>query len=487
MKPLLSALALLAGILPLAAAEKPNFVFFLVDDLGYMDMGFNNPYTFYETPNCDRLASEGTVFTDAYAASPVCSPTRASILTGKYPARIDATDYFGGKRAGKFASAEYVDHVALEEVTLAEALKEGGYKTCLAGKWHLGGEGFLPENQGFDVNIGGGVNGAPGSHFEPYKNVSHLTDRKAGEHLSARLADEVATFLDGVKKDPFLIYFSFYDVHTPLQAPKELVAKYEAKAKAMGLTEEAGRFDEEHLRQVWPDAKEPRKVRIRQDHVTYAAMVEAMDAAVGKVTAKLASLGLDKNTVIVFMSDNGGLSTSEGHPTSNLPLKAGKGWMYEGGIREPCFIKWPGVTAPGSVCKTPIISTDFYPAFLEMAGLPAKPKQHVDGRSLVSLLRDPSAKLDREALYWHYPHYSNQGGFPASAIRMGEFKMIQDLETGECELYSLEDDLNEHNNLEQLYPEEVAKMKEKLTAWRKETGANMLRPNAKTGEAPPAL
>lgn len=471
------------------AAEKLNFVFFLVDDLGFMDVGFNNRNTFYETPNCDRLAAEGMVLTDAYAASHVCSPTRASILTGKYPARMDTTNYFSGKRAGRFEPAEFVNRMALEEVTLAEALKEAGYRTCFAGKWHLGPEGFWPTDQGFDLNFGGGSNGLPRSYFEPYQNVENLAPRKEGEYLTDRLADECVSFLNSVGSDPFLLYFSFYNVHTPLQAPKELVAKYEAKAERLGLgkLDHDVRFDDHSLPQVWPDTDQPRSVRRLQTHATYAAMVETMDRAVGTVTDRLKALGLDQNTAIIFMSDNGGLSTSEGSPTSNLPLRGGKGWMYEGGIREPVFVKWPGVTKPGSRSKTPIISTDFYPTILEMVGLPLRPEQHVDGISFVKVLRDAEAMLDREAIYWHYPHYANQGGAPASAIRMGEFKLIEDLETGEIELYSLEDDIEEHNNLEQLYPEKVEEMREKLRAWRKEVGAKMLRPNATTGETPPKL
>ncbi len=468
------------------AADKLNFVFFLVDDLGFMDVGFNNPNTFYETPNCDRLAAEGTIFTDAYAACQVCSPTRASIMCGKYPARIDATNFFSGKRAGRFQPAEFVDRMALEEVTIAEALKEAGYKTCFAGKWHLGPEGFWPRDQGFDLNFGGGSNGLPRSYFEPCKNVQNLEPRKEGEHLTARLTDECLGFLDSAGDEPFLLYFSFYNVHTPLRAPKELVEKYRAKAEKLGLAElgDESRFNAERLPQVWPDAKQPRRVRVLQDHAIYAAMVESMDRAVGRVAAKLDELKLSGKTAIFFMSDNGGLSTSEGSPTSNLPLRGGKGWMYEGGVREPVFVKWPDVTKAGSVCREPIVSTDFYPTMLEMAGLPPRPNQHVDGVSFVSLLRDPAAKLERDAIFWHYPHYANQGGVPTSAVRMGEYKLIEDLQTGAVELYNLADDYEEHNNLEQLYPEKVEEMRKRLHAWRKEVGAKMLRPDPKTGEAP---
>ncbi|MFT5465470.1 MAG: arylsulfatase A-like enzyme [Verrucomicrobiales bacterium] len=482
--------AIFAFTLASAAAgadAKTNFVFFLVDDLGFMDVGFNNPDTFYETPNCDRLAREGMILSDAYAACQVCSPTRSSIMCGKYPARTDATNFFSGKRGGRFQSAEMVDRMALEEVTIAEALKEGGYTTCFAGKWHLGPEGFWPTDQGFDYNFGGGSNGLPRSYFEPYKNVENLSPRKEGDYLTKRLADESCGFLEAAEDQPFLLYLAFYNVHTPLQAPKNLVEKYKVKAEKLGLTDEAGRFDSKRERQVWPDTKQPRKVRIRQDHAVYAAMMESMDNAVGQVAAKLDELGLSDDTAIFFMSDNGGLSTSEGLPTSNLPLRGGKGWMYEGGVREPVFVKWPGVTKPGSSCSHPVISTDFFPTILEMAGLPAKPEQHVDGVSFAALLRDPEAKLDRDAIFWHYPHYANQGGIPASAVRMGDLKLIQDLETGDDELYDLSADLAEQKNVAAQHPEKVEAMRKRLRDWRTEVDAKMLRPNPKTGEAPPEL
>lgn len=487
MKTLAAFLALFFASAAAGADGKLNFVFFLVDDLGYMDVGFNNPDTFYETPNCDRLAEEGMIFTDAYAASQVCSPTRSSIMCGKYPARTDATNFFSGTRAGRFQPAEMVDRMALEEVTIAEAFKAGGYATCFTGKWHLGPAGFWPKDQGFDFNFGGGSNGLPRSFFEPYQNVENLPPRQEGEHLTARLADESCGFLDGIGEKPFLLYHAFYTVHTPLQAPKDLVAKYQAKAERLGLTNDEGRFDFERERQVWQDAKEPRKVRVRQDHAVYAAMVESMDRAVGQVAAKLDELGLTENTAIFFMSDNGGVSTSEGHPTSNLPLRGAKGWMYEGGVREPAFVKWPGVTRAGTKCSHPVISTDFYPTMLEMAGLPLKPEQHVDGVSFASLLRDPGAELPRDAIFWHYPHYSNQGGAPASAVRMGDLKLIEDLETGDVELYQLDKGPAELNNVADQFPEKVEEMRKRLRDWRREVDAKMLRPHPKTGEAPPEL
>lgn len=479
------ALALPAAV----GQEKLNFIFFLADDLGYHDVGFNNPDTFYETPNLDALAASGMVFTDFYAASQVCSPTRASIMTGKYPARLDTTNYFSGRRNETFQAAEFQTVMPSEEVTIAEALKEHGYQTFFAGKWHLGGQGHLPTDQGFDINKGGGDNGHPRSFFSPYRNVENLGDGPEGEFLTDRLASESIDFLEGVAKGdaPFLLYHSFYQVHTPLQAPETLVAKYEAKAKKLGIDDEAGSFDSEKERQVWANTEEQRKVRIRQDHATYAAMVEAMDTAVGRILNRLDELDLRRNTAVVFMSDNGGLSTSEGHPTSNLPLRGGKGWMYEGGIREPVVIRWPGVTASGTRCNVPLVSNDFYPTMLEMAGLPLKPEQHVDGRSFVPLLRNPFAKFDRGPIFFHYPHYSNQGGFPASAVRKGDYKLIQDLEDGAYELYQLSTDEGEHNNLEQLEPELATELASELDAWRKEVDAKPLRKNSDTGAEPPVL
>lgn len=467
------------------AADLPNkplnVLFLLIDDLGFMDVGCNNPDTFYETPNIDRLAKSGMRFTNGYAACPVCSPTRYSILTGKYPSRVDATDWFVGKRSGKFLPAELIDHMPLEEVTLAEALKENGYTTFFAGKWHLGEtEEFWPTKQGFDINKGGWRRGGPygpGKYFSPYGNP-RLSDGPKGEHLPDRLARETAKFIREHQQKPFLAYLSFYSVHTPLMAPKQLVEKYKAKAKRLGLIGKTEFADEE---QVWPTNK-TRKVRILQNHAVYAAMVEAMDTAVGKVLNQLEASGLKENTAVMLIGDNGGLSTSEGSPTSNLPLRGGKGWLYEGGIREAYLIRWPGVTKPGSVCDVPVTSTDFYPTILEMAGLPGKPKQHLDGISLVPVLKGGGC-LERDAIYWHYPHYSNQGGMPGAAIRQGDWKLIERFEDGRVHLYHLKNDLGEKNDLASKYPDRVSCMRKKLHQFYKKTDAKFLRPK-KNGPQP---
>ncbi len=466
-----------------AAAEKTiNFVFFLVDDLGYMDIGANNPGCFYDTPNVDRLASSGMRFTNGYAACPVCSPTRLSIMTGKYPSRTDATNWFSGARAERFAPAPLHNRMDLEEVTLAEAFKEHGYATFFAGKWHLGPtEEFWPEYQGFDVNKGGWKLGGPygpGKYFVPYGNP-RLDDGPEGEHLPDRLASESCKFIEQHKDGPFLAYLSFYSVHTPLVSRGDLKQKYQAKAERLGLLDKEQFADEEQ--NFLTDR--PRKVRAVQSHAVYGGMVEAMDLAVGKVLDKLDQLGLAENTAVFFMSDNGGLATSEGSPTSNLPLRGGKGWLYEGGIREPYLIRWPGVTKPNATCDVPVVSMDFYPTMLAMAGLPPRSDQHKDGRSLVPLL-EGGKDLDREALYWHYPHYGNQGGFPGGAIRMGDWKLLERYEDGRVHLYNLAEDLGEKDDVAGKHSERVKAMREKLHVWYKEVDAKFLRPKNNTPDSP---
>ena len=449
-----------------------NFVFFLIDDFGWMDIGANNPHCFYETPNIDRLARSGTNFTDGYAANPVCSPTRYSIMTGKYPSRVDATNWFSGKRSGRFNPAPLNDKMPLQEHTLAEALKEHGYKTAFIGKWHLGSEEkYWPENQGFDVNIGGWAVGSPrGGYFAPFDNP-RLGDYPEGSHLPKVLTDESLKLLERYRNEPFLLYLAFYSVHTPLQGRDDLIAKYKAKRERL-LDANEKEFGPEE--QAWP-VNNKRQVRIRQCHAVYGAMVEAMDEQIGRVLDKLDELGIADHTAVVFMSDNGGLSTSEGSPTSNLPLRGGKGWLYEGGIREPFLIRWPGVTKPGYQCDVPVVSTDFYPTILDMAGLPLKKNQHLDGVSLVPLLKGRT-RIERDAIYWHYPHYSNQGGFPGGAIRMDDWKLIERLEDGQVHLYNLKLDIGERQDLASEYPQRVEQMRSKLHAWYKQVDAKFLQP-----------
>lgn len=469
MKQILSLIFLAATAL-MAHARPPNVVFFLADDLGQRDLGTYGS-TFYETPNLDRLAKDGAKFTDAYAACPVCSPTRAAILSGQWPQRTGITDFIGApmqpdqwKRNTKLLPAPYTDRLALETPTLAKAMKAAGYATFFAGKWHLGPEGWWPENQGFDINMGGIDKGGPyggKKYFSPYGNP-RLTDGPDGEHLPDRLATETAKFIEANKDRPFFAYYSFYDVHTPLMAREDLRKKYAEKRAKLGLEDKWGR-------------EGGRDVRLTQDHVVYAAMVEAMDLAVGKVLAKIDELGLRENTIVIFTSDNGGLSTSEGWPTSNLPLRGGKGWMYEGGIREPLIVRWPAVVKAGSVIGTPVSSPDFFPTLLEAAGAKPQPGQVLDGTSLVPLLK--GGTLPERALFWHYPHYGNQGGAPASAVRRGDWKLIEWAEDNRAELFNLAQDLGEKNNLADKEPQRVAALRTELAAWQKQVGAKFPSPN----------
>jgi len=462
-----------------AATTQPNVVFFLADDLGQRDLGCYGS-TFYETPNLDRLARDGAKFTAAYAACPVCSPTRASILTGQWPQRTGITDYIGAparpelwKRNTKLLPAPYVDRLALDAPTLAKSMKAAGYATFFAGKWHLGPQGWWPENQGFDHNLGGVDKGGPyggKKYFSPYDNP-RLPDGPEGEHLPDRLATETAKFIEANKDRPFFAYYAFYDVHTPLMAREDLRKKYAEKKQRLGLAEKWGR-------------EGGRDVRLTQDHAVYAAMVEAMDLAVGKVLAKLDELGLRENTLMIFTSDNGGLSTSEGWPTSNLPLRGGKGWLYEGGIREPLLVRWPAVVKAGSVVSTPVSSPDFFPTLLEVIGAKPSPGQTLDGVSLVPLLK--GGTLPERALFWHYPHYGNQGGAPGAAIRRGDWKLIEWTEDKRTELFNVARDIGEANNLATGEPQRVAALRAELAAWQKQVGAKFPTPNPDCDAAKPS-
>lgn len=478
-------LVLLASAGLVRAAEspvkRPNFVVFLVDDLGWRDVGCFGS-TFYETPHIDRLAASGMRFTSAYATCPVCSPSRVSMLTGEYPQRTEVTDYIndGGanqpenwKRNTPLLPAAYRDHLPLDRVTLAEALRSAGYATCFAGKWHMGRAEHFPEHQGFDFNHGGTSQGGPyggKKYFSPYGNP-RLPDGPEGEYLPLRLAQETASFIEQHRDRPFLAYLSFYSVHTPHMTTDELKAKYAAKAKALPETgPEFGTLGKSRL-------------RIVQNHAVYGGMVEAMDSAVGIVLDKLRELKLEENTVVLFTSDNGGLSTSEGHPTSNLPLRGGKGWLYEGGVRVASIIRAPGRTKPGSQCDVPIAHVDYFPTMLSLAGVDLPAATRRDGVSIVPLLEGGS-KLDRPALYWHYPHYGNQGGAPGGAVRSGDWKLIEWYEGPRRELYRLSSDLGEEHDLAAEEPAKVAELAAMLDAWRKEVQGKMPTGNPRFKESP---
>ena len=463
MKLLTSALTIL--LLTSAAAHaaesstKLNIVLFLIDDLGWMDIGCNGS-KFYQTPNIDRLARDGTRFTDAYAACAVCSPTRAAVLTGKYPARLALTDWLPSGRwkpKAKLREGRRVRALPGEESTLAEALREAGYRTASIGKWHLGSEPFsLPEHHGFDVNIAGNGHGAPGNYFFPYDGNwqipttrlrvkwNTLPDGEPGEYLTDRLTDEAVKFLQESKEQRFFLYFPHYGVHTPLQAKKEMVASYERVPKGE-----------------------------RQGNPIYAAMVESIDQSVGRVLATLRDIGREKDTLIVFTSDNGGFYKA----TSNAPLRANKGSYYEGGIRVPLIVKWPGVTQPGTVIHEPVTSSDLYPTCLAAAGLPLRPNQHRDGLSLLPLFRGETA-LGREAIFWHFPHYNRHpSSFPSSVIRRGPWKLIETFDPEGLELYNLEKDLSETDNLAAKRPDLTRQLHQRLQAWRHQVDAQMMEPN----------
>jgi arylsulfatase A-like enzyme len=458
-------LSLLAS-LSLIAKKETNFVFFLVDDMGMMDLGTYGS-TFHETPNIDNLAKTGMKFNYGYAACPVCSPTRASIMTGRHPVRVDITDWIPGSsnnKKNKLLHPMDRDNLALKEVTIAEELKSHGYQTFFAGKWHLGNEGHWPTDQGFDINIGGHHRGSPpGGYYAPWTNPV-LKSKKKDEYLTERLTEESTRFLENRNTDkPFLLYLSYYNIHTPIQAYKKHIDHYQKKAEGFSGTTPT---EQEHSGQT----------RMRQDNPALASMVSAVDDSVGTLLAKLEELGLSDDTVVIFFSDNGGLSTKPKiGPGSNSPLRAGKGWLYEGGIREPTIIRAPGVTQAGSVSNQPIVSMDFFPTMLELAGLPLKPKLHADGRSLLPELTGKKGK--GRALYWHYPHYHGSTWRPGASIRDGDWKLIKFYDYEKVELYNLKDDPSESNDLAKQNSKIAKDLEYKLVAWQKRMNAKLPMPN----------
>jgi len=449
--------------------SKPNFIFILADDLGYHDLSVTGSQ-YYETPNIDRIANEGMTFTEGYATCQVCSPSRASIMLGTFSARHGITDWIGARTGEEWRKAnrfnqllppEYVHNLPSDAMTLPESLKEGGYKTFFAGKWHLGDSTSWPEVHGFDINKGGWDVGSPhGGYFAPWNNPN-LESGPNWENLSMRLAMETVDFMKQnnpkVTGQPFFAYLAFYAVHAPIQTTREKWAKYRQKAEDTGIAEtgfEMGHFLP--IRQV-------------QDNPVYAGLVEAMDDAVGEVMNAVDELGLSENTVIVFTSDNGGVAAGDAFATSNLPLRGGKGYQFEGGIREPYFIKVPGTTINGEQNSTPVTGADFYPTILELADLDLKPEQHLDGKSLVSVIS--GGTMAERPLIWHYPHYGNQGGEPSSIIREGEWKLIHYYEDGREELYNLKNDLEEQADVAADNSELVTVMSKKLFSMLDEMGA----------------
>ncbi len=468
---LLAALGTPAAAADESTALPPSVLLIVVDDLGWTDLGCTGS-TFYETPSIDKLARQGVSYPRAYAACPVCSPTRVSIQTGIHPARLATTDYFGApgpdrwNRKTPSLPAPYLDRLPLEQQTIAEILKPHGYSTFFAGKWHLGPEGFWPEDQGYDVNRGGITRGGPyggKKYFSPYGNP-RLSDGPEGEHLPDRLATETIKFIEKNRAQPFLAVLSFYSVHTPLIARDDLTQKYRKKRDRLGLEPKWGQ-------------ERRRKVRLVQEHAVYAGMVEAMDQAVGKVLQALDDLQLSSNTIVMLISDNGGLSTSEGHPTSNLPLRAGKGWMYEGGIRVPFIARGPEIIGEGRSCARNIQSTDIVPTLLEMIGQPPPKDLQLDGHSFARSLKNGD-QTAAAPLYWHYPHYGNQGGSPASAVLDGDLKLIEHLDDGKLELFNISRDPGETELLNEQQPRQLKRLHQLLQKWRNEIGARM--PTAQT-------
>lgn len=464
MKRILFLLGLTGLTFGVLTAERPNFVFILVDDLGANDMGYAGS-TFYETPHIDRLAASGMRFDQGYASCQVCSPSRASIMLGTAPPRNDITNWIGAQegfnwdRDDPVLPPEYTWELPHEETTIAEALRDAGYDTFFAGKWHLGGFGSYPQDHGFNTNIGGWHRGSPhGGFFAPYNNP-FMRDGPAGESLTHRLAKDTADYIRANDGEPFFAFLSFYTVHSPLQTTKELHQKYVQKAQDMGLELDRERF-------IF-DRRLP--VRQVQDHPIYAGMIEQLDDAVGLVLEALADTGLDENTVVIFTSDNGGVTTGDHFSTSLLPMRGGKGRQWEGGIREPFIVHVPGMTPAGSSSDEPVIGMDFYPTMLELAGLPLMPTQHQDGVSLVPLLE--GGEIGDRDLFWHYPHYGNQGGEPSSMIRSDDWKLIYYHEDGRWELYNLAEDLGEQHDVADLQPGIVNHLQPILAAWLEETGA----------------
>lgn len=449
---------------------RPNFVFILADDLGQRDLGVYGS-TFYETPQLDRLAARGMRFTQAYAACNVCSPTRASLMTGRYPARLGITDWLPGrppKPDNRLVRPALAQHLEPGITTLASALHASGYRTAFIGKWHLGErDEDDPTHYGFDTNLAGSGKGHPPSYFSPY-GLPRLPDGPKGEHLDERLTNEaIAVIRDAAARhQPFLLYLAHYAVHTPLQGRPELVAKYEKKLAAQPPSGP-------EIVENGPDGR----TRVRQSHPVYAAMVESLDTGVGRVLDTLESLGLADNTVVVFTSDNGGLATAEGWPTSNLPLRTGKGWAYEGGVREPLIVAWPGHVPAGAVSDAIVTSPDFFPTLLDLAGLPVRPRDHLDGRSFAAALKSPAATLPERPIFWHYPHYSNQRGRPHGAVREGRWKLIEWFEDNRVELFDLPADLGEAHDVSREHPEIARRLRAELRKWREDVGAKMPTPN----------
>ena len=497
---------------PAKDGQLPNIVFFLVDDLGWSDIGCYGS-EFYDTPNVDRLATQGVRFTQAYAVCHVCSPTRASLMTGKYPARLQLTDWIPGRKDHDFQRLVEPDNLVKlpqEEQTLAEVLKDQGYRTGIFGKWHLGDGDSSPTAHGFDVRVPDWDGCCPrGGYHAPFKMDGIAFED--GDYLTDRLTDEALKFMEHQSDQPFFLYLSHFAVHDPIQGRKDLVEKYRKKLATRkpspgspfileGNPDDANPLMRSQLEKLIQEPSHQghkvlpqRTVKIKQhqDNIQFAAMVEAMDESLGRVMEKLDGLGLTDDTIVVFYSDNGGMSAGNwGNPnrivpedaidsayaTSNLPLRGAKGWLYEGGVRVPLIVRWPGEGRREAICHEPVTSTDFFPTLLEMSGLPALPEQHVDGQSFAAAAKGSNFQRD-EPIYWHFPHYSNHGmQSPCGAIRHGDYKLIEYFENNTVQLFNLKADPGEQNDLATEMKEKAKELTAMLHAWRKEVGAPMPRP-----------
>jgi arylsulfatase A len=443
---------------------RPNVVLIVIDDMGWADLGCYGS-KFHKTPHIDALASQGMRFTSAYAACPVCSPSRAAILTGKWPARLHVTDWLPGRGdlpAQRLARPKIRQELPLAEITLAEVFRQAGYATASIGKWHLGGAGFGPEEQGFDLNIAGDQGGSPPGFFAPFgraddkgkrrgRQLTGLENAPEGSYLTDLLTDAALRFIEQQKDKPFFLYLPHYTVHIPLQAKPDVLQKYPAESPFRG----------------------------QQNNPVYAAMIESLDDGIGRLMKKLEELKLAENTIVLFTSDNGGLATLEGPhtpATSNAPLREGKGFLYEGGVRVPLIVRWPTKVKVKEVNDAPVSGVDLLPTLADLCGI--RLLHDIDGRSLAPLLRGlEGGENSRSELYWHYPHYSNQGGKPGGAIRDGDWKLIEFYEDSRRELFHVKADPSESRNLAAQEPERVKQLAAKLAAWRKDIAAQQMTPN----------
>ena len=494
--------------------KRPNIVLFYVDDLGWADVGCYGS-TFYDTPNIDALAKSGVRFSDAYAACHVCSPSRASLLSGKYPATINLTDWLPGRRDfpfQKFLNVKINQQLPYEETTIAEALKDIGYKTAIIGKWHLGEDPSNPMAHGFDSHIPDWPKGwpGPGGYIAPF-SLKGLEDAKEGVYLTDRLTDEALKYIENNKENPFFLYMSHYAVHDPIEGRKDLVEKYKEKLQKTaengvaeyileGNPDNPSNPSKEELELlIKTEAYKPYKVlpneivkiKQKQDNVQFAGMVESMDQSLGRIVKKLEDLNIVDNTIVIFYSDNGGMSGANvGNPkrivpedkqdmaysTSNLPLRGAKGWLYEGGIRVPLIIKWPEKGKQGAVSSLPVTAVDIFPTIMDMVGSPKSVSNDKEGVDISPVLL--GKKMKRGPIYWHFPHYSNHGmQSPGGAIRDGDYKLLEYFENGTVQLFNLRNDIGEQNDLSKIEIKKTRELKLKLHKWREKVGAKMMEPN----------